>query len=93
MDQNKKKIRFILQYHFNTTKATTHSRLVKKNCGALVTVLFTRFRSENFNVKDKPRSGRPITEKNDKILEEIEKDRHISSHDVVYELNIHHQPV
>ena len=54
---------------------------------------FARFRSGNFDVKDVPRSSRPITEKSDEIIEKIEQDRHISSHDIAYELNIHHQTV
>ena len=32
-------------------------------------------------------------EKRDEILEKIEQDRHISSHDIAYEWNIHHQTV
>ena len=54
---------------------------------------FARFRSINFDVKDEHRSGRLITEKSDEILEKIEQYRHISSHDIAYELNIHHETV
>ena len=52
-----------------------------------------RFRSGNFDVKNEPRFGWPITEKSDEIIEKIEQDQHISSHDIAYELNIHHQTV
>ena len=45
------------------------------------------------DVKDEPRFGWPVTEKSDEILEKIEQDRHISSFDIAYELNIHHQTV
>ena len=45
------------------------------------------------SVKDEPRSCRPITQKSDEILEKIKQDWHISSHDIAYELNIHHQTV
>ena len=51
------------------------------------------FRFGNFDVKDALRFGRSITKKSKNILEKIEQDRHISSHDVAYELNIHHQTV
>ena len=44
-------------------------------------------------MKDEPRFVWPIAGKNDEILEKIEQDRHISSHDIAYELNIHHQTV
>ena len=63
MNQNKEKIRYILQYHFNKGDN-----------------LWAPFWSVYFR-------------KNDEILEKIKQDRHISSHDVAYELNIHHQTV
>ena len=44
-------------------------------------------------MKDEPRFVWPIAGKNDEILEKIEQDRHISSHDIAYEINIHHQTV
>ncbi|XP_012058970.1 PREDICTED: histone-lysine N-methyltransferase SETMAR-like [Atta cephalotes] len=37
---------------------------------------FFRFRSGNFEVKDRSRSGRPVTEKVDEILQLVEQDRH-----------------
>ncbi|GBP03703.1 Histone-lysine N-methyltransferase SETMAR [Eumeta japonica] len=51
---------------------------------------FKRFQSGNFNVKDKPRSGRPVTEKVDGILEKVQ-DQHISSYDIVEKLGIEHK--
>ena len=83
-------------------KATTHRRFAKKICGVqgegtvsklAVRKRFARFRSGNFYVKDEPHSDQPITEKSDKILEKIEQGGHISSHDVAYELIIHHQTI
>ena len=100
MDQNKEKIWYILQYHFD--KGDNASQACEKICGVYGEVAvsksaarkcFARFRSRNFNIKDQPRSGRPITEKSDAILEKIQQDRHISNHDITYELNIHHQTV
>jgi len=38
---------------------------------------FARFRAENFDVKDEPRSGRSITEKSDEIMEKVERDKHV----------------
>ncbi|GFT29251.1 histone-lysine N-methyltransferase SETMAR [Trichonephila clavipes] len=40
---------------------------------------FPRFRSGIFDVKDAPRTGRPVVENVDKITEIIEVDRHVSS--------------
>ncbi|EFN78260.1 Histone-lysine N-methyltransferase SETMAR, partial [Harpegnathos saltator] len=54
---------------------------------------FARFRSGNFDVKDKSRSGRPITEKADEILEKVQQDKHISSVDIGIELGIDHKTV
>ena len=44
---------------------------------------FVRFHSGNFDVKNELRSVRPITEKDNGILENFEQDRHISSHDIL----------
>jgi len=57
---------------------------------------FKRFQSGNFDVKDAPHSGRPITGKVDEIMEKIEQDRHVSNHiskDISKELNIDHKTV
>jgi len=54
---------------------------------------FKRFQSGNFDVKNAPRCDRPIAEKVDKIMEKIEQDQHISSHDIGKELNIDHKTV
>ncbi|GBP59397.1 Multidrug resistance protein 1 [Eumeta japonica] len=42
--------------------------------------------SSNFDVKDEPRSGRPVTDKVNAILEKVEQDQHINSYDVAEEL-------
>ena len=85
-------MRYILLYHFD--KGDNASQACENMCalyseGAVsksaARKWFARFRSKNFDVKDKPRSGRPITERSDEILEKIEQDWHISSHDITYE--------
>ena len=47
----------------------------------------------NCDVKDTPRSGRPITGKFDEIIQKIEQDGHINSHDIDQKLNIDHKTV
>ena len=100
MDQNKEKIRYILQYHFD--KGDDASQACEKICGvydegsvskSAARKWFARCRSRNFDVKDEPRPGRAITENSDEILDNIEQDQHISSYNIAYELNIHHQTV
>jgi len=54
---------------------------------------FKRFQSRNFDVEGAPRSGRLITGKVDEIMEKIEQDPHISSHDIDKELNIDYKTV
>jgi len=54
---------------------------------------FKHFQSRNFDVKDARCSDRPITGKVDEIMEKVEQDRHISSHDISKELNINHKIV
>ena len=39
---------------------------------------FVRFRTGNFDVKDKLHSDRSITEKSDEIMEKVEYDKHVS---------------
>ena len=60
-----------------TTEGRTLRRLVKKF--VLCTVKrkwFARIRSGSFNLKDNSRSGCPISEKADKIRENLQQDRH-----------------
>ena len=49
---------------------------------------FRRFRSDNFHIKDAPRSGRPIVENGDKIMEIVESNHHVSIVSIAQELNI-----
>ena len=53
---------------------------------------FVRFRSENFDVKDRLRSGRPVTEKVDEIVQLIEQD-HVSCQEIANALRINHVTV
>ncbi|GBP82245.1 Putative uncharacterized protein FLJ37770 [Eumeta japonica] len=53
---------------------------------------FDRFQSHDFDVKDEPRSGRPVTDKVDAILEKVKQDRHIS-YDIAEELGIDYKTV
>ncbi|GBP29821.1 Histone-lysine N-methyltransferase SETMAR [Eumeta japonica] len=49
---------------------------------------FKCFQSGNFDFKDEPRSGRPVTDKIDNILKKVEQNRHITSYDIAEELSI-----
>ncbi|KAL9922417.1 histone-lysine N-methyltransferase SETMAR-like [Glossina fuscipes fuscipes] len=100
MSEISEKIRYILQFYYEKGKNAAQAR--KKICdvygrdslsNATACRWFGRFRSGNLDVKDAPRSGRPITGKVDEILQKIEEDRHINSHDVARELNIDHKTV
>ncbi|GFT87827.1 histone-lysine N-methyltransferase SETMAR [Trichonephila clavipes] len=46
-----------------------------------------------FDVKDAPRTGRPVVENVDKTTEIIEVDRHVSSSSITQELKIEHKTV
>ena len=54
---------------------------------------FRRFRIDIFDVKDAPRTGRPVVENVDKITEMIDVDRHVSSCNIAQELKIDHKTV
>jgi len=49
--------------------------------------------SENLNVKDAPRSGRPVTGKVEEILQLVVQDHHVSCQEKAETLNINHMTV
>ncbi|XP_078051426.1 histone-lysine N-methyltransferase SETMAR-like, partial [Augochlora pura] len=54
---------------------------------------FRRFRLGIIDVKDAPRTSRPVVENVDKNTEIIEIDRHVSSLSIALELKIDHETV
>ena len=81
MEINKEKIRYILQYHYD--KGKNAAQTCEKICViygddtlSKSAARFARFRVGNFNdVKDEPRSGRPITEKSDETMVKVKRDK------------------
>ena len=77
MDQNKEEIRYILQYHFH--KGDNAFQTCKKNFGFYGEGALSKSAARkglcpgNFDVKDKPRSGGPITEKVMKLSKKLGK--------------------
>lgn len=100
MEVNKEKIRYILQFFFDKGEnASQAAEIVNGVYGAdtvtanYVQFWFRRFCSGIFDVKDAPRTGRPVVENVDKITEIIEVDRHVSSRSIAQELKIDHKTV
>ena len=100
MEKNNEKFHYILHYYYDKEKNTVQA--CEKICavygeGTLskfsAQKWFARFCSGNFNMKDDLRSGCPISEKADEILEKVQQDSHISSVDIVMELDIDHKTV
>lgn len=94
------KIRYILEFFFDKGEkaAQAHKNICAVYGEDAVSYptakrWFVRLISGNFDVKDSPRTGRPICEKVDEILKKVEEDRHISSYDIAKELNISQQTV
>ena len=82
MDTSKEKIRYILQFFFDKGENASQTAEKLNSVYGFDTVTanhaqfwFRRFRSSNFNVKDAPRTGRPIVENIDQIME-IAKSKH-----------------
>jgi len=80
MSKNKEKIRYILKFYYKKGKNATQA--AKKLCDVyghdavrVAQIWFKRFQPENFDIKDAPRSARPITGKVDEIMEKVEQDR------------------
>ncbi|GFS68996.1 histone-lysine N-methyltransferase SETMAR [Trichonephila clavipes] len=100
MEVIKEKIQFILQFFFDKGKNVSQvAEIVNGVYGAdtvtanYVQFWFCRFRSGNFDVKDAPRTGKPVVENVDKITEIIDVDRHVSSRSTAQELKIDHKMV
>ncbi|EFN76640.1 Histone-lysine N-methyltransferase SETMAR, partial [Harpegnathos saltator] len=76
MDTSKEKIRYILQFFFDKGENASQAAENVNSVYGPDTVTanhaqfwFRRFRSGNFDVKDAPRTGRPIVENIDKIMD------------------------
>ncbi|GFV53707.1 histone-lysine N-methyltransferase SETMAR [Trichonephila clavipes] len=96
MEVNKEKVRFFLQYFFDKGENASQEAEILNGVYGPDTVTvnyvqfwFSRFRSCIFDVKDTPRTGRPVVE----ITEIIEVDRHVSSRSIAQELKIDHETV
>ncbi|XP_025163175.1 histone-lysine N-methyltransferase SETMAR-like, partial [Harpegnathos saltator] len=84
-----------LKYHYDQREKTEQA--AKKVCAvygpntvsnATAKRWFQRFRSGNMDVEDETRSGRPIVENVDKIMEIVESNRHASTYSIAQELKI-----
>ncbi|KAG5316743.1 SETMR methyltransferase, partial [Acromyrmex insinuator] len=100
MEINKEKIRYILQYYYN--KGKNAAQAYEKICviydedtlsKSAARKWFAHFRIGNFDVKDEPRSDRPITEKSDEIMKRVERDKHVTTMEIARELGIDHKTV
>ncbi|GFU79888.1 histone-lysine N-methyltransferase SETMAR [Trichonephila clavipes] len=97
IEVNKEKIRFFLQFFFDEGENGSQKAEIANGTYVVDTVTanyvqfwFRRFRSGIFDVKDAPRTGRPVVENIDKITEIIEVDRHVRSPRITQELKIDH---
>ncbi|GFY01688.1 histone-lysine N-methyltransferase SETMAR [Trichonephila clavipes] len=98
MEVNKELIRYILQFFFDKGKnASKVAEIVNGVYGAdtatanYVQFWFRRFRPGIFDVKDAPRTGRPVVVY--KITEIIEVVRYVSSRSITQELKNDHKTV
>ena len=100
MEKSNEKLRYILKYYYDKGEdaAPAYEKVDAVNGdGTLLKCAerkqFGRFRSGNFNLKDVSRSGRPIIEKADEVVENVQQDRHNGSVDIGMELDIDHKIV
>lgn len=95
MELSKEEIRLILHVHYLEGKnASQATELICDVYGPDTLSIrvaqhwFKRFRSGVVEVKDAPRSGRPVVENVAKIMEIVESDRHVSTRNIAQELHI-----
>ncbi|GFW99703.1 histone-lysine N-methyltransferase SETMAR [Trichonephila clavipes] len=100
MEVNEEKIRFFLQFFSDKDENASQVAEIANDIHGANTVTannvkfwFRRFRSHIFDVKDAPRTGRPIVEYINKITEIIEIDRYVSNRSIVQEPKIDHKTV
>ena len=100
MSEISEEIRYVMLFYYKKGKnAAQTSRKICEVYGAdavserRTQKWFVRFRSGNFDVKDRPRSGRPVTEKVDEILQLVKQDRHVSYQEIANALRINHMTV
>ncbi|GFU42245.1 histone-lysine N-methyltransferase SETMAR [Trichonephila clavipes] len=100
MEVNKEKIRYILQFFFDKSENASQVAEIVNGVFSADTVTanyvqfwFRRFRSGIFDVKDAPRTGEPVVENIDKIIEIIEVNRLVSIRSIAQGLNIDHKTV
>ncbi|KAG5309403.1 SETMR methyltransferase, partial [Acromyrmex insinuator] len=79
MNEISEEIRYVMLFYKKGKNAAQTCRQICEVYGAdavserRTQEWFVRFRSGNFNVKDRPRSGRPVTEKVDEILQLVKQ--------------------
>lgn len=95
MAEMPEKIRYILQFYFdkgeNATKARNKICAVYGEDALSISTAqkwFVQFRAGNLDVKDAARSGRPITEKINEILNIIHENPHITAQSIAAKLDI-----
>ncbi|GFU92517.1 histone-lysine N-methyltransferase SETMAR [Trichonephila clavipes] len=100
MEVDKEKIRYTLPFFTDKGKTASQAAEIVHSVYSADTVTanyvqfwFHRFRSCICEVKDDPRTCRPIVENVHKITEIIEVDRHVSSRSIAQELKINHKTV
>ncbi|GBP21470.1 Histone-lysine N-methyltransferase SETMAR [Eumeta japonica] len=88
MNEFNVEIQYIMKFYYKKGKNATQAS--KKICDfygpnavsvRLAQDWVKRFQSGNFDVRVEPRSGRPVTDKVDAILEKVEQHRYITSYD------------
>lgn len=95
MEPTKEHFRHILLYYFRKGKNAAQvakklrdvygdKALKETQCQSW----FVKFRSGDFSLKDKPRSGRPSEVDDDDIMALIESDRHVTEREIGEKLNI-----
>uniref|UniRef100_V9IC99 Histone-lysine N-methyltransferase SETMAR n=1 Tax=Apis cerana TaxID=7461 RepID=V9IC99_APICE len=100
MQDQKEHFRHILLFYYRKGKNAVQAR--KKLCEiygeGILTVRqcqnwFSKFRSDNFDIKDAPRSGRPVEADEDKIKALIEANRRITTREIATRLNLSNSTV
>ncbi|GBN02389.1 Histone-lysine N-methyltransferase SETMAR [Araneus ventricosus] len=100
MEISRRQLRTIMYYEFRNKLSVTecHQNMCERLASILLLMIqsefgFRKFKAENFNIEDEPRSGRPIEVDCEQLKQIIHQNRNASTRTIALELGICHKTI